>query len=55
MTIREKIQAKEALREAQRKEGDLLGKAIRKAFIWIFCGYAAGTVIGLLLRRLING
>lgn len=51
MTVREKIQA----RQSQRKEGDLLSKAIRKAFIWIVCGYAAGTVIGLLLRRLING
>ena len=51
MTIREKIQAS----QAQREHNDLLGKAIRKAFIRIICGYAAGTVIGLLLRRLING
>ena len=51
MTIREKIQAG----RSKRKNSDLLGKAVRKAFIRIVCGYAAGTVIGLLLRRLIHG
>ena len=51
MTIQEKIQA----RLSQRQHEDVISKAIRKAFIRIVCGYAAGTVIGLLLRRLING
>ena len=51
MSIREKIYA----RHSQRKNGDMLSKVVRKAFIRIMCGYVAGTVIGLLLRRLING
>ena len=51
MTVREKIQAG----RSQRKNGDLLGKAVRKAFFRIMCGYLGGTIIGLLLRRLIHG
>ena len=51
MTIQEKIQA----REAQRKDDDVIGRAIRKAFLTILGGYVGGTVIGFILRRLIYG
>ncbi len=51
MTLREKI----ALREAEHKSGDLVTKALWRAFIWIMLGYAGGTIIGEVLRRLIYG
>ena len=51
MTIKRKIQAK----EEQRGNEDLLGKATRTAFFRIFCGYIGGTIIGLIIRRVIYG
>lgn len=51
MNIREKIQAK----DAEIKEDNILNKTIRRAFITIVCGYLGGTIIGLILRRLIYG
>ena len=51
MSIREEIQT----RRSQRENGGMLSRAVRKAFIRIMCGYVVGTVIGLLLRRLLNG
>ena len=51
MSIRERIKAGEAVR----KKDNVLGRAIRTAFIRILCGYFGGTVIGFILRRLIYG
>ena len=51
VSIREKIEA----RESEIREKDILGKAMRRAFTMIMCGYLGGTIIGLILRRLING
>ena len=50
MSIREKIEA----RESEIREKDILGKAMRRAFTMIMCGYLGGTIIGLILRRLIS-
>ena len=50
MSIQEKINA----RFSERKN-DAVSSAVRKAFIRIMCGYLGGTLIGLLLRRLLNG
>ena len=50
MSIQEKINA----RKSERHD-DTVSRAVRKAFIRILCGYGLGTVIGFILRRLING
>lgn len=49
MTIRERINASKG------KDDNALKKSIRMAFIRVLCGYLGGTVIGLILRRLIYG
>ena len=51
MSIREKIQA----RESERENEDNFSKALRTMFIRIMFGYVGGTIIGLILRRLIYG
>ena len=50
MTIREKI----AMRAKMPREEDIIGAAMKRAFLRILFGYAAGTVIGLLLKAVIS-
>ena len=51
MDIREKI----AARNAERRNEDSLKRALWRVFVWIMCGYAGGTIIGEILRRLLHG
>lgn len=51
MGIREKIEA----RKNESKDRDSFDKALRTMIIRIAIGYIGGTVIGLILRRLIYG
>ena len=50
MTIREKI----AMRAKMPRDEDIIDKAIKQAFLRILCGYAAGTVIGLVLKAVLS-
>ncbi len=51
MDIREKI----AARKAEERKEESLKRALWRVFIWMMCGYAGGTIIGEILRRLLNG
>ena len=51
MSIKGKIQ--DRVREFN--NNNLLGNTLNKAFFRILCGYLGGTIIGLILRRVLNG
>ena len=51
MTIKGKIQASEPVHH----NNNLIGNALHKAFFRIMCGYLGGTIIGLILRRVLHG
>ncbi|MBQ2615334.1 MAG: hypothetical protein IJG51_10445 [Synergistaceae bacterium] len=46
MTVREKIE----MRAKMPRDEDIIDREIKRAFLRILFGYAAGTVIGLVLK-----
>ena len=50
MTVREKIE----MRAKMPRDEDIIDREIKRAFLRILFGYAAGTVIGFVLKAVVS-